>query len=375
MTFSRRILLEIQKPDECQFLSLENITKINEIVSEPDVDRKHPHPNQDEDIIEINPCTEDGFVTLETQMRSKVMATDLYGDFFDQFQLCQSLSEIEAFDSMNCSSKMGYALAELKGKRTHVFKTGRIIMRRADDKEDALNTLDLISKMLMPARLCSCNNTLVDCFGGGCKICSEDDCAALIDATEIEEGYHKVGYTINQVLRDIDMSNYELLADNFKLLDDIVREIHKIHEDIGSQNEIDLDSNSKIIGVLLQKIKRNCTETLLSKTEIKATVVALTQYGITCDLVRANEAILNLKDHKDNPLYSKVVELLFDAYSAFLEKDIEKTKDIQNRHSELLSAWNEDNEPVDIAKIAANGFYISRVLGKPVPKNEFNEIE
>jgi ArsR family metal-binding transcriptional regulator len=370
MTFARRILHDIQKPKECQFLTDDNIKKINEITSEPDAIRKHPHPNQDEEIIEINPCTEDGFVTLETQLKSRVMKQDLYGDFFDQFQMCLSLSEIDAFDSMNCSSKMGYALAEIKGKRTHIFKTGKIIMRRADDKEDALNTLAIISKMLTPARLCSCNNTLVDCFGGACKICAEGECAALIDATDIEEGYKGEGYTLEQILINIDMSNNPHLEENFKLLDDIVFEIHKIHEDILSQNEIDVDSNAKTIGELLKKIKRNCTEHLLSTTEIKSSLVALTQYGITCDLMRANEAILNLKDHKDDPLYEKAVDILFDAYSAFSKKDIEKTNDIQNNYSELLRAWKEDNGPIDIVKIAANGFYISRVLGKPVPQNE-----
>ena len=82
MTFARKILLDIQKSVDCHFLSTDDLQKINEITQE-EVIRKHPHPNENEDIIEINPCTEDGYVTLETQLRSKIMARDLFSDFFD----------------------------------------------------------------------------------------------------------------------------------------------------------------------------------------------------------------------------------------------------------------------------------------------------
>jgi hypothetical protein len=367
MTFSRRILLDIQRVDECLFLSSENLEKIKEIAAEPPVERKHPHPNQEGDIIEINPCTEEGFVTLETQLRSRVMAQDLFADFFDQYQLCQSLTEIDIFDKMNCSSKMGYALAEIKGKRTHVFKTGKIIMRRADDKEDALNTLAKISKMLLPARLCSCNNTLVDCFGGACNTCSEGSCAALIDAAEIGEEYETEGYTIGNVLEEKDMENYPELLDNFKLLDEIISDIRNIDEDLRDGKEIDVDTYKGITNELSNKINIGCMECQLENTDITKMIIALAQCGIVKDLLRARDGLLSLKEKGDSDLYEKATGIFFDAYSAFEKRDEEKIKDIEKSYREFISNAKENLIPFGLIKVAANGFYISRILGKPAP--------
>jgi hypothetical protein len=367
MTFSRRILLGLQKADECLFLSLENLEKIKGIAGEPDIKRKHPHPNQDGDIIEINPCTEDGYVTLETQLRSKVMAQDLFADFFDQYQLCESLTEADIFDKMNCSPKMGYALAEISGKRTHVFKTGKIIMRRADDKEDALSTLNKISRMLMPARLCSCNNTLVDCFGGSCKICSEGSCAALIDATEIGEGYEDEGNTIGKVLEDIDMNKYPGLFDNFKLLDEIISDIRKIDEDLKNGKEIDVDAYMIKTNELAKRISRSCMESSLQNDDVSKTLITLTQCGIVKNLLRVRDGLLSLKEKGDSDLYEKATGIFFDAYSAFEKRDQEKIKDIEKRYKEFITPAKDNMIPFGLIKVATNGFYISRILGKPAP--------
>jgi ArsR family metal-binding transcriptional regulator len=370
MTFSRRILLGLQKADECLFLSKENIEKIIEIAGAPDVQRKHPHPNQDGDIIEINPCTEDGFVTLETQLRSKVMAQDLFADFFDQFQLCLSLTEVDIFDKMNCSSKMGYALAEISGKRTHVFKTGKIIMRRADDKEDALKTLSKISMMLLPARLCSCNNTLVDCFGGSCKICSEGSCAALIDGTEIGQGYESEGYTIGNVLNDINMNNYPNLSENFKIIGDIISNIRKIDEYLRNGKEIDAAAYKNETEELAKKIGRSCTECQLQDNDISKTLIALIQCGIVKDILRARDGLLSIKVKGDSDLYEKATGIFFDAYSAFENRDQGKIKEIGKRYEEFIAPAKENLIPYGLIKVAANGFYISRILGKPAPHRD-----
>jgi hypothetical protein len=366
MTFARKILLDIQKPVDCQFLLTDNISKITEIAQE-EIIRKQPHPNENEDIIEINPCTEDGFVTLETQLRSKIMVRDLFSDFFDQYQLCTSLSDVDDLESMNCSSKMGYALVENKGKRTHVFKTGRIIMRRADDREDALHTLGHISRMLMPARLCSCQNTLVDCFGGACESCVNGSCAALIDATEVKEDYEKEGFTICHVLKEMDKRGNEKLSGNFELLKNIVSELQKIDSDIKNSKSIDIESYNNTTNEFGGKISKCCMEIMRSGDHLADTVVALTQYGIARDLIRARDGLLTLGDEKDRVLYEKASGFLFDAYSAFEKRDSERSQKIQNDCSQFISEIKGQSVPYGLIKIAANGFYISRVLGKPVP--------
>jgi ArsR family metal-binding transcriptional regulator len=367
MTFARKLILKAQKPLECQFLEIENLKKIEDIIAEPEMERKRSHPNKDEDVIEISPCTEDGFVTLETQLRSKIMVRDLFSDFFDQYQLCISLSEVDDFDSMNCSSKMGYALVENKGKRTHVFKTGRIIMRRADDRNDALHTLGHISRMLMPARLCSCQNTLVDCFGGACDNCVHGECAALIDATEAEKEYRKKGHTIGELLKEMDKKDNEKLKDNFSLIGNIASELRKIKNDIGGQDNIEKDTYIKPTEELVAKISRNCMEVLRGESDLNETVVALAQYGIARDLIRARDGLLSIEGSGESEMFNKATKILFDAYSYFENRDVEGSKGIQNEYMEFRKAIKEQSVPFGLIKVAANGFYISRILGKPVP--------
>jgi ArsR family metal-binding transcriptional regulator len=367
MTFARKIILTSQKPLECQFLEMENLKKIEDIISEPEVERKRPHPNEDEEIIEISPCTEDGFVTLETQLRSKIMVRDLFSDFFDQYQLCISLSEVDDFDSMNCSSKMGYALVENKGKRTHVFKTGRIIMRRADDRKDALHTLGHISRMLMPARLCSCQNTLADCFGGACDNCVKGECAALIDATGAEKEYQKEGHTIGELLKEMDQGGNERLKDNFILIRSIASEIKKIKDDIDNKNVSEQDNYIKPTEEMAAKISRNCMEILRAESHLKETIVALAQYGIARDLIRARDGLLSLNNSGESEMMAKATQILFDAYSSFENRDLEGSRDVQKEYSEFTKVIKEQSVPFGLIKIAANGFYISRILGKPVP--------
>jgi hypothetical protein len=367
MTLARNILLDIQKPRACPLLSQEHLLKIEKILPELDIVRKHPHPNQDSETIEITPCTEEGMVTLEAQLKSKVMDRDLFSDFFDQFQLCNSLNEVEFFDKMNCSAKMGYALGERKGKRAHVFKTGKIIMRRANDKDDALNTLSDISRLLMPARLCSCNNTLVDCFGGSCESCTKGTCAALVDAVNTNEDYHKDGLTVGEVLKGMDFNDNEMLLENFKLLSDFVSEIRKIHNKLKEGRLKDSEEIKGKTDEIAEKLLRNCMEYVLLRTDMKETVIALTQYGVGRDLVRARDGLLSLNEGIEDELYNEAIDLFFDAFSAFEQKDDTVCGEIEKRFGEFMLVYEKSSLPWGLFKVAANGFYISRVLGKPVP--------
>jgi hypothetical protein len=368
MTFARNLLNDYQKPKECPFIEKENLNKINEMIAEPDVVRKHPHPNLDKDTIEISPCTEDGKVTLETQLRSKVMDRDLFSDFFDQFQLCNSLSEVEFFDKMNCSTKMGYALVEHGGKRAHVFKTGKIIMRRADDREDALSTLHHISRMLLPARICSCNNILADCFGGSCDRCTNGACGALVDAVNIKEDYHKEGNTIGNMLMEIDLKDHEKLQENFKLLSDFLNEIRKLDDGLKEGQIKEHDTIKSNTNEITEKIRRNCMQYISSESDADATIIALAQYGLGRDLMRARDGLFSLDGNIDDELYLQATKLLYDAYSAFEKRDLKESQAIEDRFQKFISAWKKGSSLWGIAKVATNGFYISRLLRKPVPQ-------
>lgn len=373
MTLARKILLKAKKPGDCPFISKDNMGKVQTIMAEKKVQRRHPHPNLNEDIIEIFPCTEDGKVTLETQLKSKARKDDFFSDFFDQYQLCTSLRESELFDTMNCSPKIGYALTEIMGKRTHIFKTGKIIMRRADNREDALDTFSKISRVLLPARICSCGNILVDCFGGCCEDCLADGCAALIDDLKDKEVDGQGKLTIMEVLKESENLIDNKLRGNFNALDDITNEIRKIVTELEKGHLVDNNGYKNRIDEAVTKINKTCSDTFLENKDITNVLTALTQYGLGRDLVRVRDGFISLDIRTKDERYEHAKELFFDAFEAFEGRDEKASKAVRERYRALTSGWNAQLQSAGIAKIATNGFYISRVLGKTVSDSELLE--
>ncbi len=367
IALARKILLKTQKPIDCTFISQENLGKILDMIPEKEIERKHPHPNIDQDVIEIHPCTENGKVTLETQLKPKFGNSNFSNDFFDQIQLCNSLSEVQMFDTVNCSSKMGYALLEFKGKRTHIFKTGRIIMRRADNREDALVTFSKISKALLPAKICSCGNMLADCISGACEFCSKEACAALLDIFEAKEVGNDSGTTLGNILVDMDRHCNEKLSGNFKGLRGIVNEIKKIHDELKKGREIDKQTSKDKIDEMVGKINKICTKSILENEGQIQTLIALIQYGLGRDLIRVRDGLLSLEIKDLGEHYELATELFFSAYDAFERIDIKGSMNLEARYREFISSLELNSSSMGVAKIATNGFYISRILGIPVP--------
>jgi len=117
------------------------------------------------DIIEIQPCTEEGLVTLEARLGGKPES-----EFFDPALLCRYINSSPAFTRQRCSVEMGYGVAERKGRNVHAFKTGKIIVRRAEGKEMALEHLHLAGRSLWPALKVRGGDALAPCLAseGGC---------------------------------------------------------------------------------------------------------------------------------------------------------------------------------------------------------------
>jgi ArsR family metal-binding transcriptional regulator len=370
MTFARKLLSDSQEQADCKFLLPEDNVKIGDLIAAKEVVRRHPHPNVETDVIEIHPCTEEGKVTLETQLKSQAQGTDFFSDFFDQVQLCASLKNVEMFDIMRCSPKMGYAYTEIGGKRTHIFGTGKIIMRRADDREDALNTFSKISRVLLPARICSCGNVLADCFGGACDECPEKTCAAMQGLNE--EGNMDKKATVLDYMNASENTGSSILEKNFELLDEIVGEIKKI-DDTLLKDEDQEQKNEEIIEENVKTLKINCTQVILEK-ESNDIIIALAQLGCARDLIRAKDGFVALEKIDADERYKIAKEILFDAYSAFDKRDLKLSQAVKERYEKFKSSFVPDSSSVWTFKIATNGFYISRILGKSVPDVGYLDI-
>ncbi|MGQ9582663.1 MAG: hypothetical protein ACUVV6_04010 [Thermoplasmatota archaeon] len=102
------------------------------------------------EIVEVQPCTEEGLVTLEAWLGGRGCEA-----YFDPALLCRLILASPFFESVRCSDQMGYGIAERESHRLHVFKNGKVIVRRAPGRERALALLALAARCLWGARLCS----------------------------------------------------------------------------------------------------------------------------------------------------------------------------------------------------------------------------
>lgn len=118
------------------------------------------------DIIEIQPCTEEGLVTLEAKLGGKEEK-----EILDPVLLCRYINATPAFENPRCSPEMGYGMLEKDGRKVHAFKTGKVIVRRAEGREQALGHLHLVSRTIWPAIRVNGGDALVVCLG------SEKGCA------------------------------------------------------------------------------------------------------------------------------------------------------------------------------------------------------
>jgi hypothetical protein len=120
------------------------------------------------DIIEIQPCTEEGLVTLEAKLGGKEER-----EMLDPVILCRCLNASPVFDRPRCSAEMGYGMLEKDGRKIHAFKTGKVIIRRAEGREQALGHLRLVSRTIWPAMRIGGGEALVACLA------SEKGCASF----------------------------------------------------------------------------------------------------------------------------------------------------------------------------------------------------
>ena len=118
------------------------------------------------DVIEIQPCTEEGLVTLEAKLGGKDET-----EILDPVLLCRYVNATPAFDRPRCSPEMGYGMLEKDGRKIHAFKTGKVIVRRAQGREQALGYLHQVSRSIWPAMKVGGGEALVACLASkrGCE--------------------------------------------------------------------------------------------------------------------------------------------------------------------------------------------------------------
>ena len=80
------------------------------------------------------------------------------------------------FESVKSSQKLGIARIEHEGKEVLISQTRKVVVRQAQNEEEALKTCNMLSRLVSGSVICSCLATGLECISG---LCSCTECEIL----------------------------------------------------------------------------------------------------------------------------------------------------------------------------------------------------
>jgi hypothetical protein len=368
-TLSRKISRQVQKVEDCPLMTKDNTKRVQKLLEsaepEPQMTKFETNEYYDEEIIEIQPCAEYGRVTLEAHLPRP---QESMFDLFDSCDMCLSFSDIKSLTNVKCSLDMGYGLAQSDERRIHVFKTGKIMIRRAKDRADAVSTLKLISYSLGPAIICSCGNSLADCLSGGCVDCTKNVGSGLkwlfssFEYTEksTAEILKPVFGRYSELIDDsLESENLDSIIDGLTLqspedkillkayvsLKILIRNLEKLDKILVENKKADFESLRDPLYDNLRDISKYSNEYLVNDLESKPSSEALILLGLCRNLRRMVDGFLSLKDPiKDedvNGAYSEIRSMIFTSLNAFINCDATGAGAVEDEFVDFQLRWQD----------------------------------
>jgi len=284
--FLRKLYWGEERVDSCLFISEEKRKKMEEILK---IKRKKVVKSEvKEGTLQFSPCAEKEKVTME--VRLPLLSKKGYS-LLDSCDMCLTLSSMKSMDRFSCSKKMGYAVALIRGKRVHIFKNGKLILRRADSKEEALEILKMMKIAMRPSVINICGNTLSDCL-----LCHDF----------FKEKEHTIGFSWGReeemkgksfsVLHLFSLFLSELVSEEAKTLS-FLKELEKRLDTLtrkALRDEKTLASTSEIYSAAIDfqnRLTALAIEKAISEADnIEKNLYCVVVHGITLSLTRAVEA-------------------------------------------------------------------------------------
>ncbi len=314
---------------------------------------------------QIHPCTEDGLVTIE----AKLYLGSPFGrpgeDFFDTKQMCSALNRLWFLDSLRCSEEMGYALAEWDDKRIHVFKGGKIIIRRAKDDDDAKKTLGIFGRTLWATIPCSCGEPLIHCASGACDECADKICEihAYPPFVELPGSTSQIeGGDVFEFIGNVESSDHYLKA--FEKLDEYVSILKEIDGKMVEKDFTDLDSFIERADELMEEACAAGTKFIIESPKDHHAALGIVFLGMAEDLWALMDA-MQLMTHVGYEVeeYKDARDIAFDAYDAFVSNDTDKVTEVIERFNGFMR--EKHSKPAIV--IARTGHHMARMTKKPFP--------
>jgi hypothetical protein len=328
--------------------------------------------------------SESGRVVAETRLTSGLEgAMNLKYGFLDPIVMCWILNESGIFKDVKCSSKLGVARVNINDKIIMIFQDGRINVRNARDKHDAIEAIKFVSRILWGSIICSrCGNAGMDCASGGCE-----DCLNKVWICPVIEGGPPGPFTSNQHLinkktslaifkwaKKLETGKY--FFEGIRFLDRVVNLLTELAEKIVKGqfektliNEMENEMN---------KTNKLAVRFIIETHRIQDATIGLILAGITLDLFRVTAGLKTIIENQKpmnneiKGVFTDAIEIVVQAYSAFRKFNFEVAKQAIDKYLIFREKWGQlfNEQPasrgtlVPIIKIASNGFYIARLLTK-----------
>ena len=391
-TMARKIATGDAKPEQCINLSTrreyqKNLQHVRQLLREGvDIGAKGTIVIEETGVTYIHPCiSETGKVTAEARLTSGPEgAVDLKYGFYDPIQLCMILNMAGFFEDVRCSPNLGIGRVTVEDKTILIYKDGRINVRQAKDREDAVQTLRLVSRSLWGAIICSCcGNTGVDCASGGCEDCVTRVCPVIgggpPDPTITNRGaiQQTTASTIFDRVKSLETRGYfeegvKQLDEAFEIFGDV--SVKFLEEQINDKTAL------KSIADRITKVNKSAIKFIVETVSVYDAAIGLILSGVAMDLTRMVNGLESVMSSKEalspklREFLSEAVGIATEAYHDFRVVDLEKAKRIADKYTKFRTRWIEAFRKMPekevlagIEKISVNGFYISRLLVKPLP--------
>ncbi|MFX0162317.1 MAG: (Fe-S)-binding protein [Candidatus Hodarchaeota archaeon] len=389
-TLARRIITDLQQPKDCGFLSKENLEKITGLLNEMKEYVEKTTFNEEKEgeveFVKIEPCAEYGRVTLEGQLPKPRRSP--FEDLYDMIDLGFLLEGATFLKNIRSSFSLGYALAQYEDSKVHIFKTGKIVMRRIENQEIAMQLFRNLSRILWGSVICKCGNSGIDCVGGGCFHCHDEVCPFLIWGLEKKKSYStEPGYSL---INKADKSDFnELFSEGKNRLDEMVKifesalkTIEKEGEEKGKNRMIKAEIKESFwekLQSLFNSLRDVSCQLLIEAKEDYGAVLGLILLGIGQNLKRANEGLLSLENDVNKDLLKSSSEIFLEGYKVFETGNKTKANNLESQFETFFNNWKKDYAKTkkdenlngkilaNLLKIAINGYFTSKMITRILP--------
>lgn len=162
--FARRLATGEETPEECSYMNVEAAEKVRALLKEGIEICRKPPP-QDE-LLVIQPCTSN---PKKVMTGGRIGRETRYG-ILDSIEMCRLARKSALLKNQKVSEKLGIATFRHENTEVSLYDNGKISIKEADTREDALKAIAAADRIFRAAYICpTCGGSAIDCAKGFCK--------------------------------------------------------------------------------------------------------------------------------------------------------------------------------------------------------------